>query len=70
MGSGSSTQGGGEKFRFEGGNLGCPRKFAGISWTPGGVQNVLQKRLCSCFSPYQNPVADSSKTLNREILHL
>ena len=34
---------------FEGGNLGCPGNFAGMSGTPGGVQKVRAKK-SSCTS--------------------
>ena len=29
---------------FEGRNLGCPEIFAVVSWTPGGVQKLVQKK--------------------------
>ena len=35
---------------FEGRNLGCPRIFAGMSWTPGGVQKVCAKKVRAHFS--------------------
>ena len=35
---------------FEGGNLGCPRNFAGTSQTCGGVQKICAKRVCANFS--------------------
>ena len=34
---------------FEGGKLGCPRNFAGMSWTPGGVQKVCAKKSSFAF---------------------
>ena len=57
MGWGSSTQtGGGRKvlalprkfvLGFEDRNLGCPRHYAGMSRTPGGVQKV-----CVCAKKF------------------
>ena len=32
--------------------MGCPRIFAGMSRTPGGVQKFVQKSLCAFFVPY------------------
>ena len=31
-------------------NLGCPRNFAGMSQTPGGVQKVCANRVRALFS--------------------
>ena len=41
-------------FRRE--NLGCPRNFAGMSRTPGGVQKVCAKSSCALFVPYYSPL--------------
>ena len=35
---------------FEERNLGCPRNFAGMSRTPGGVQKVCTRKVCAHFS--------------------
>ena len=35
---------------FEERNPGCPGNFAGMSWTPGGVQKVCAKKLRAHFS--------------------
>ena len=35
---------------FEERNPGCPGNFAGMSWTPGGVQKVRAKKLRAHFS--------------------
>ena len=37
-------------FGFEERNLGCPRNFAGLSRTPGGVQKVCVKKVRAHFS--------------------
>ena len=34
---------------FEERNLGCPGNFAGMSRTPGGVQEVCAKKICAHF---------------------
>ena len=36
--------------RLEGGNLGCPKNFAGMSQTPGGVQKLRAKKVRAHFS--------------------
>ena len=40
---------------FEERNLGCPGNFAGMSWTPGGVQKLRAKKTsCAFFVPYKH----------------
>ena len=45
---------------FEGGKLGCPGNFAGMSRTPGGVQNVCAKNVYAHIS-FPNSLSGTSR---------